>query len=182
MIEVEIKFQPTKEQKEKLLAGAEFLGEKTIHDIYYDYPDFRFFTNQTRFRRRNGFFELKIKKTIEAHLEIEDAEEIKKYLGTDNLEEFIKKNLILVTDYINKRKEYKKGEFTIDLDEMDFGYNLCEIEIMVENKEEIEEAQEKILNFAKEYNLELKKLPAKRSEYLRLFKPEIYKKIKGKEE
>ncbi len=182
MIEVERKFQPTEEQLEKLLEGAEFLGEKIIHDIYYDYPDFRFFTNQTRFRRRNNSFELKIKKTVGAHIEIEEEEEIKKYLKAEDLEEFVKKNLILVTDYTNKRKEYKKGEFKIDFDEMDFGYRLCEIELMVEKEEEIENAQNKIINFAKEYNLELKKLPAKRMEYLRLFKPEIYKKIKGKEE
>ena len=63
------------------------------------------------------------------------------------------------------------------MDEMSFGYKVCEIELLVEKEEDIKEAKEKISAFAKGYNIEFKKLPAKRSEYLRLFRPEIYKQI-----
>ena len=182
MIEVEIKFQPTEKQKELLLAGADFLYEKIIHDIYYDFPDYRLFKGQIRFRNRNNFFELKIIKGKDASLELEDEKDIKEYFGTDNLREYIEKNLLVVVDYSTKRKRYKKEEFTIDLDEMNFGYRLCEIELLVEKEEDMQEARKKILNFTKKYNLEIKKLPAKRSEYLRLFKPEIYKQIKDLED
>jgi adenylate cyclase class IV len=175
MIEVEKKFQPTKEQIESLLKGAEFLWEKVIHDIYYDYSDYRLFKNQIRLRNRDNSFELKIKKDALASLELENENDIKEYFETDDLKEFIKKNLIIIVDYRTTRKRYKRGEFIIDLDEMSFGYSLCEIEILVEKEEQIEEAREKILNLVKEYDFELKKLPAKGSEYLRLFKPKIYK-------
>ena len=177
MIEVEIKFQPTEEQVKLLLEGALLLYEKTIHDIYYDYPDYRLFKSQIRFRNRDNSFELKIIKGKDASLELEDEKDIKEYFKTDNLEEFIKKNLLAVVDYSTTRKRYKKGEFTVDMDEMSFGYKVCEIELLVEKEEDIKEAKEKISAFAKGYNIEFKKLPAKRSEYLRLFRPEIYKQI-----
>ena len=49
--------------------------------------------------------------------------------------------------------------------------------IEVEKKNEVKEAEEKILNLAKKYNIEIKDLPSKREEYFRIVKPEIYKKL-----
>ena len=40
MIEVEKKFQPVEEQKEKLLEGATLISEKQVVDVYYDTPSF----------------------------------------------------------------------------------------------------------------------------------------------
>ena len=182
MIEVEKKFQPTEEQLDSLLKDAIFMGEKTNHDVYYDYPDFRMLKSEIRLRNRNNSFELKIKKTTGASQEIEDEGDIKKYFKTNlDLKEFVRENLIPIIDYKTKRKEYRKGEFVIDIDELSFGYKMCEIEILVETENQIKEAEEKILNLAREYNFEFKKILSKRAEYLRLFKPEIYKEIKGRE-
>ena len=178
MIEVEKKFQPTEEKLKSLLEHAEFLGEIINHDIYYDYNDFRLLKQDIRLRNRNGSFELKLGKSSGVAEEIEEEEKIKKYFNTSRpIQDFIKENLILVIDYKAKRRKYKKEEFTIDVDEMDFGYNLCEIELLVGKEEEIKDAEDKIINLAKEYSFEIKKLPSKRVEYLRLLKPEIYKEI-----
>ncbi len=179
MIEVEKRFQPTEQQKAELLSGAEFLGQKENHDIYYDYADYRLFKNNIRLRSRNGSFELKIGKESGVAEEIEIKKDIEKYFNTDKLEKFIADNLIPIVDYTTMRKKYKKDEFTIDVDKMSFGYDLCEIEVLVEKEENIREAEDKINNLAKEYGLEIKELPSKRGEYLRLLKPEIYKEIYG---
>ena len=181
MIEVEKKFQPTDEQLAKLLENSHFVKEVVNHDIYFDYPDYRLLKARIRLRSRNGSFELKIGKPgkNEGAEEIEIKEEIEKYFNTDNLEEFMAKNLHPVIDYKTKRNKYKNGEFAIDVDEMSFGYSLCEIELLVENEEQINEAQEKIFNFAKAYDFEIKELPSKRGMYLQLTKPEVYKEIFG---
>jgi predicted adenylyl cyclase CyaB len=187
MIEVETSFQPTREQLAKLLEEAEFLGEKINHDIYYDFPDYKLFKEQVKFRSRSGAFELKIKTINGASSEIEDEEEVKKYFNTElPLLDFINKNMIVITDYVNNRKKYKKEDFSIDVDDIDFGNGVLEdkvieIELMVENEAEIAEAKEKIANLAKKYNIEFKKIPAKRELYLRIHNPELCDQLYGKE-
>jgi adenylate cyclase class IV len=178
MIEVEKKFRPTEEQLNALIKDAEYLGEKVLYDIYYDYPDYRLFKKQIRLRNRNGNFELKLGKSSGVAVEIENREEIEKYFETtEGLEDFIKNNLILIADYTAFGSRYKIGEFKIDMAKMSFGYEIGEIELLVKSEEDIKEAEEKILNFAKKYNLEIKDFPSKRAEYFRLIKPEIYKEL-----
>ncbi|MDQ5954260.1 MAG: hypothetical protein QG583_188 [Patescibacteria group bacterium] len=180
MIEVEKRFHPTEEQTKIMLQGAEFLGESVNHDIYYDYPDVRFLKKDIRLRNRNGSFELKIGKGSSAAEEIDDKKEIEKYFSMDkNLEDFIKENMIVVMEYSNNRKSYTKEGFNIVLDEMSFDYSMCEIELMVTNEGEIEQAKEKILDFAKKFGLETKKTFGKCQAYLNKFKPEIYKQVYG---
>lgn len=177
MIEVERKFQPTEKQLKALLKDAEFVGDKVNHDIYYDFPDYKLMKEGVRLRSRNGNFELKINQSRSVNTEIENKKEIEEYFKTNNIEEFIKQNLVPIIDYTTKRTEYKKGEFVIDVDETNFGYNLCEIELMVEREDEVKEAKEKIKNFAKEYNWEMTKILSKGLEYLKIFNPEVYKEL-----
>ena len=151
MIEVEKKFQPTEEQLKAMLEGAEFLGEVVNHDAYYDYPDFRLFKKGVKFRKRNENFEIKIDLSDVSAKEIEDREEIKKNFNTENLEMFIQENLIVLTDYEQARKKYTKEGFKIDVDTLNFGISSCDIEVLVEKEEEIKEAEDKIINFAKRY-------------------------------
>ena len=181
MIEVEMRFQPTEEQLGSLIKDSLFVGSVEIHDIYYDYPDFRLLKKGIRLRNRDGFFELKIKKDTSIHQEIEDKHEIEKYFNLDApLGEFINKDLLVIIDYKNKREKYKKGEFNIDIDKLSFGYNMCELELLVEKEEQASEAREKIINLAKEYNFEIKKILPKTVEYLRLFNKEKYEEIFSK--
>ncbi len=182
MIEVEKQFSPKDDQLQSLLKDARFVSEHVNHDVAYDYPDYRLFKKHVRLRNRNGSFELKVGKTGGVSEEMESRKDIENYFNTPNLDEFIKNNLAVILEYTCKRKKYKKGDFTIDLDEMDFGYKLCEIELMVEKEEQVKDAEEKIINLAKKYNFELKRVPSKRAEYFRRFKPEVYKDIFGNSE
>lgn len=180
MIEVEKKFRPTDSQLKTMLEEAEFLGEKILEDFYYDYPDYRLFKNYVYFRNRNGIFELKIGDDEIAGIsdEIENEQDIKLYFKTTKLlPDFIAENLIQTIHYKTTRKKYKKEGFNIDIDELDFGYKCIEIELLVSDKSEVPEAKKKIVEFAKRYNFEVKDIPAKRREYFRSVKPELYKEL-----
>ena len=187
MIEVEKKFQPTEEQLKMLLAGAEFLGEKEYTDIYYDLPDLSFYKRELRLRKRNDDYELKIQisdsKQHKAvfNEEVTESGEILARLGfdrNDNLEKIIRENLVILCTIKTKRKKYRVGEFEIDVDETDFDYNICEIELMVESEANINEAEQKILTLAEHFGFSTKKLPGKVAECLRKTRPEIYKELR----
>ncbi|KKS05006.1 MAG: hypothetical protein UU82_C0002G0014 [Candidatus Nomurabacteria bacterium GW2011_GWC2_41_8] len=180
MIEVEKKFRPTDMQLKMMLEEAEFLGEKILEDFYYDYPDYRLFKNYVYFRNRNGNFELKIGDDEITGIsdEIENEKDIKLYFKTKKpLPDFIAENLVPTIHYKTARKKYKKMEFAIDIDELDFGYKCIEIELLVSDKSKVQDAKRKIVEFAQHYNFEIKGVPAKRREYFRLVKPEIYKEL-----
>ncbi len=178
MIEVEKKFRPTEEQLKNLVAGAEFLGEKIVHDVYYDYPDLRLFKQEVRLRNRNGSYELKIgdDEGVGVAEEIEEEAAIMAYLKTElPLLDFIKENLTEIINYKQTRNKYKKGDFTIDVDVIDFGYSCVEIELMVKEESEIAGAQRKIFELATSFGIEIQDVPSKRNEYLKLRNPEVYK-------
>jgi adenylate cyclase class IV len=181
MIEVEKKFQPTEEQIASLLKDCEFVGEVINHDILYDYPDYRLISKSIRLRKRNGNFELKTssdtdESTQAASLEIEDQEEIKKYFGIiSSVEEFVNKNMIEGINMKTTRQKYKKGNFHIDVDSIDFGYKCVEIEVMVKESGEIEQAYKDIIELAKSYHFDTKDIPPKKKEYFRVVKPEVFK-------
>jgi predicted adenylyl cyclase CyaB len=178
MIEVEKRFQPTEEQIKALLEGAEFIKDIVIHDIYYDYPDIRLMKSKTRLRDRNGSFELKIGKGSGMAEEIEDEAKIVEYFSVSNLRDFVNENLIPVIDSVNNRTVYSKEGFEISFDDMDWGYKMCEIELVAEDEKEALEVESKILSFAERFGLEV--MPTgKRDEYLKRFKPEIYKELYG---
>ena len=177
--EVEKRFQPTEDQLKKILKGAEYLGEEINHDIYYDYPDYRFLKNEDKkFRTRNGIFELKIILSSGVSQEINDEESIKKYFETNlSLKDFTEKSLKSFMEYKVFRKKYQKDGFIIDLDRTDFGYEVCEIEKLVSDKDKVYRIQAEINKFAVHNGLSLKEVESKRKVYLKKIKPEIYKKI-----
>ncbi len=178
MIEVERKFRPTEEQLNDLLKDCEFLKEVVNHDIIYDYPDYRLINKSIRLRLRNGKFELKTSDDSSeyASLEIEDEEKIKKYFNTTlPIKDFVEQNLIEGINIKTIRKKYKKGDFIIDIDELDFGYKCVEIELLVEDKKDVKKAYEQIIKLAQNYHFDIQEVPPKKKEYFRIVKPEIYK-------
>jgi adenylate cyclase class IV len=186
MIEVEKKFQPTEEQLAALLKDCEFVGKKDLHDVYYDYPDYRMIKKLVFLRRRNNNLELKAADLNEinnqgtAYLELDKEEDIQNYFKTNNyLEDFIKENLIEIMNFKTFRKKYKKGDFNIDIDEMDFGYKCVEIELLIPDISQAKEAKAKIIKLAGDYNMEVKDLPQKRKEYFRIVKPDVYNELYG---
>ncbi len=75
------------------------------------------------------------------------------------------------------RKKYKNGFFGIDIDFVDFddfNYELTEIELMIENKLDIEDAIKKIMIFAEGKGLKIGPVRGKVVEYLKRKKPDHY--------
>jgi adenylate cyclase class IV len=188
MFEVEKKFILTEVQKTKLLGGAEFLGEKIFTDVYFDNEQFSLGTNDMWLRKRGEAFELKLpmreggQEMINKYHEIEGEMAIREIFAIPVVENFVKDLASFghtpFCEFRTIRKKYHKAGFGIDLDIADFGdwqYEVAEIELMVEKKEDMKEAEEKIFAFAKKHELELGHVAGKLVEFLKRKMPERYK-------
>lgn len=175
MIEVEKKFSITPEELARLTAGAEFIGEKEFTDVYYDAPDHTLTKKGFWLRNRAGRFELKIPleardgNGMDKYEELEDEGSIAERLGLPTGENFVDAargaGYVPFATITTKRAEYKKEGFTIDMN--DFGYHrLLEIELMVENEAEMDEAERKIVAFASAQGLSARPVRSKMIEYL----------------
>jgi thiamine-triphosphatase len=164
MIEVEKKFILTEKQEKALIEGAEFLGEKKFTDIYYDDENFSLTTNDLWLRARDGRFELKIpmdrlaeKRITDQYRELETDSDILRYFKAEPneiLADFLpKKGYEPFCKLVTTRRKYKKDEFSIDLDSVDFGYTIAEVEYMVKSEEKLKEAEDNIMVFAKKHNI-----------------------------
>ncbi len=188
MIEVEKKFQPTEEQTRKLTEGALLISKKNVIDIYYDTAKFDFAKKSMWLRNRDGIWELKAYSSYggtgksEVADEILDEIEIIKKLGYST--NFISVNqlaekLIILGKINTERKKYSREGFVIDFDITDFGLNKTDIELLVDDESKIEEANQKIISFAKQFDLIEVDIPTKPAEYLRRMRPESYNEILG---
>lgn len=164
MIEVEKKFILTPEQEKTLIDGAEFLGEKTFTDAYYDDRNFSLTKKDIWLRSRNGKFELKIpmnlsleERATDQYKELENSYEILQYFNAataKSLEDFlVSRQYKSFCNIITTRRKYKKDVFGIDLDIMNFGYTLAEIEYIIDNESKIQEATKAIIAFAEKNNI-----------------------------
>ena len=185
MIEVEKKFLLQPADIKKLTAGAEFVKTITFTDVYYDTSDYALTRKDTWLRRRDARWELKIAlsnaltRAVDQYRELETEEEIANELWLSaragsfpeqlkeaGYEPFVK----LVTT----RTKYRSGEFMIDIDSVDFGFNIVEIELMVNEESEMEPAVQKILAFAKGFGIVPTKVRGKVLEYLYRYNKEHY--------
>ena len=187
MIEVEKKFILNEHDKERLTKDAEFLNERVFTDIYYDTEIFSLTANDKWLRSREGRFELKlplhegIDRLADQYDELEDQRKIRGVLNlppNGNLaDDLAKAGYSPFGTGKTTRRKYKKGPFIIDLDVVDFQdftYELGEIELMVNEKTEIEKAIEKIMAFAKTQNLTIAPVRGKIMEYLKRARPGHY--------
>jgi len=187
MFEIEKNFNATKEQEEKLLRGAEFLGTKVFTDVYYDNKTYDITRQDIWLRSREGKFEAKVSigenpGVGDRYNEIENDEEIKKLLHMESSGDL--KELLEINNYTpfcvckTARKKYKKEGFNIDIDAAEFKdgfkFEQMEVELMVEDESKAEEAAQKIVNFAKPYGLQ-EVNTGKISSYLKSKRPEHYK-------
>ena len=188
MIEIEKKFILTDAQRERLSENAEFLGERTFTDVYYDTPEYALTKNDIWLRTRNGKFELKLplqkngKGLANHYHEVEGEEKIRQIFDIVPMGSFLEDiqsfGYASFGEFKTTRREYKKEKFTIDLDEVDYGnfkYSIVEVELLVESEKEIKKANDEILAFADLMGLENKNLRGKMPEYLFRQKPDHYK-------
>jgi adenylate cyclase class IV len=188
MFEIEKKFILTGEQEKRLTEGAEFLGEKTFTDIYFDTAEYALTKNDIWLRSREGAFEVKLPMRKNSfggtnqYNEIDGEEKIRQVFGIvpekSFLEDIRSFGYAPFCQFKTTRKKYRKGKFTIDLDDVDFGdfrYSLAEIELMVTEEKGIPSANEEILKFAKSLDLKIENVRGKGTEYLLRKKPEHYR-------
>lgn len=169
--EIEKKFLLTNEQQTALLDGATLVAEKKITDSYWDDAGFSLTLKGNWLRRRDGVFELKapfaagaVSKTgVIRFRELTDANEILEELhipAQGTLEETL--DAVGIHPFVTchtVRKSYKKGEFTIDIDQAtydnsSFAYAVAEVEVLVQSEDETDAAEAKILEFAHKHGLE----------------------------
>lgn len=187
MIEVEKKIILNEQDKERLTKDAEFLNERVFTDIYYDTEIFSLTSNDKWLRSREGKFELKlplhdgVERLADQYDELEDEQKIRVALNlpsNGNLaDDLAKAGYSPFCTCKTMRRKYKKEPFIIDLDVVDFQdftYNIGEIELMVNDKSEIEGAIEKIMKFAKAQNLTIAPVRGKVIEYLKRVRPNHY--------
>ena len=159
MIEIEKKFIPEEGDIERITKDAEFISKKINDDTYYD-KNFSLTKKDIYIRKRNGAFEMKVgvrrrglEGIISTYEEVDDENVIRGKLGITkrgSLEEDLKVNgYNPFGAWKTSRRKYKKGEFTIDIDSVDYGYEVIEIELLIENLLDMDKATNKILGFAK---------------------------------
>jgi predicted adenylyl cyclase CyaB len=190
MIEVEKKFALKEGDIDKLIDGAKYLGKVVNHDIYYDTADNQLSFNNIWLRQRNNKFELKVpvsglnKKNKygvtryhELHTDKSITHELKIKKG-DSLEQSLHQaGFKPFASYVTNRQKYKKSNFNIFIDNTDFGFQVAEIELLVDTQEDIESAAQKIVKFAKDVDLKIDYVSGKITHYLKKFKPDLYRKL-----
>jgi adenylate cyclase class IV len=173
MIEVEKKFILNEQDKERLTKDAEFLNERVFTDIYYDTEIFSLTTNDKWLRSREGRFELKlplhegVDRLADQYDELGDERKIREALNLplngDFADDLVRAGYSPFCTCKTTRRKYKKEPF-----------NIGEIELMVNEKSEIESAIEEIMDFAKSQNLTIAPVRGKVVEYLKRTKPNHY--------
>lgn len=189
MIEIEKKFNLTKEQEENLKKDAAFISKKEMVDSYFDNEKFDLTKNDVWLRERNGQFELKvcqdknIERKADQYDELEDEDKIREFLKIKKQGSFIedikKAGYLPFCELKTIRSKYKSDSLMIDIDEVrsdGYFYALVEIEMMVENQSQTKDAADKIVEFAKSKGLETGVYTrGKVLEYIRQKRPEHFK-------
>lgn len=169
MFEVEKKFKiPADFTRVLLEQGWKYLKEINFKDTYFDTEGYELVRNEHWLRQRGTTWQLKcptVEKAltsvrIDRYEEIEDEKTIFKRLAialkvspnvlftntTNNVVQVF--GLKPIAEFESSRTKYRMGSFTIDLDRTNFGYELGEIELMCEKKDQMSEATEKIFDIA----------------------------------
>ena len=188
MIEVEKKFILSDDDIKRLTEDAEFVSEKTFTDVYYDTADYALTTKDQWLRRRGERFELKrpilhngqraahtyeeleTENAIGAALNLVGGDSFAATLGTNGFHPF--------ATIITTRRKYKAGDFTIDLDTADLGgyiHQIGEIELMVSDVSQAQDAADRIITFAKSKDLKIAYVRGKLAEYIKRYKPDQYR-------
>ncbi len=186
MIEVEKNFDLRSGDKERLIAGANLVSKKTFTDVYWDSPDYRLTAKDYWLRQRDGKWELKVpmnseridKRATDQYRELETEEEIiaelKLAIGSRVHDAVRSAGYAPLATIVTHRETYQKDGFHLDFDEMDFGYTTFEAELMVQNPEEVQGAEKRIMEFARAYDIAATASHGKVIEYLFRYKPEHY--------
>ena len=163
------------------------MGEKVFTDVYFDDANFSLTGADKWLRSRDGRFELKLplnheiaasERIHDQYEELESPEKIASALGInftgDLRQDLIRANLAPFATITTTRKKFQKGEFHLDFDATDSGFSVGEVEVMVENESQMDEALNRIKSFALEHGLELVPVLGKVPDYIRKHNPKHF--------
>jgi len=186
MIEIECKYRLDKGQEEKLIQGAEFFKEIKNEDIYLDRASHELTLQGIWLRKRNGRFEMKVAlpdmsqkhfgTTQYRELETDDAiADTLQLPGNANLEaDLLQAGYVPFMEVCSQRRSYRNGPFRIDLDTTDYGYQMAEIELMIEENDDRSTARKRITDFAESLGIDTSPVRGKILEYLFRYRPDHY--------
>lgn len=184
-IEIEKKFIPRQQDIDAIAERFEFRGEKKFVDRYYDTPSYDLTSKDIWLRSRGQKYELKIpildqeQNKTDQYRELEDDGDISNFLqlpAEGKLEEQLTKNGYSPFCAIETtRKTFTDNKFTIVLDLTDFGYNIAEVELLINDEKQASLATQEIYDFAQNLGLPLSPVRGKVIEYLRLTKEDHFK-------
>ncbi len=81
----------------------------------------------------------------------------------------------IIIPLVTTRKKYRSGEFGIDIDATDFGFMVAEIELMVVDDAQMDQAADQIMQFASDRGLFTGNVRGKILEFLFRFRPGHYR-------
>ncbi|MAF80370.1 hypothetical protein CL629_04830 [bacterium] len=190
MFEVEKKFILKKGDGEKLVKGAQSLGEFAFSDTYYDKGSYPLAKKDIWLRSRDDKWQLKIGEEdsgcekddyVDHYEEIKTESGIRKILGVEHYaslaEDLEGEGYKSIATFTTKRKKFKSGKFNIDIDEASFGYNIVEIERIVDDRKDATKAAKEVIEFAKKRGLKVGDVHGKIVEYIKAHDPQNYKSI-----
>ncbi|XP_031586003.1 thiamine-triphosphatase isoform X1 [Oreochromis aureus] len=183
-VEVERKFLCNADTLKKLKEiGAVCVGQRQIHDQYFDTPEFHLTLRDMWLRKRKGCWELKcptaesqsgkqgeaaaalctrykeITSLPEIHLRVKEVikEDRESEAGFSQEDEswVSKLNLVCFAEFTTARRSFtlKEEGVQVDLDQADFGYHVGEIEVLVPEGGDEQAALEKIRKTAEKLGL-----------------------------
>jgi adenylate cyclase class IV len=193
MIEIEKKFLLTEAEQQALLQHAQELGQKVVKDSYFQNDDFCLTTNNFWLWERDGAYELNAPlksnngspSLVNRYHEITDVEGIKQELGLNDDNDFESTlsaaGIAPFMTCYTERRSYEKQGFHIDVDivtyaDSTFKYAIAEIELLIDDESQADEAEERIIKFAKSFNLTTDKIIlGKVGAYIEAVRPDHYK-------
>jgi len=179
MFEVEKKFLLTPNQEKRIRKGSKYQGEKIFTDTYFDNGEYELTLNDIwlRLRDKNAELKMPLEKQEERseifcnrYEEFNEEAEIRQMLNMRGSGEFLEDlkthGYHPFATITTRRETYRKQDFRIDIDAVDFGYALVEIELLVEREEDIKAAEAEIGKFAALHQLKIDSVRGKVVEYL----------------
>ena len=174
MTKIKKNFKITEVQSKQISENELIVAEEEIiKDIYYRIKEF-----ELRIRDMDGQREFKLKSLINLEKVI-SIEDIKEKLGIElksKIEDFIRKEgLQPIMECEIVRNEYRKGLLSIRIDHINFSNGQkdanCRLQSEVEDKDKVNDALNKMNEFAKQFNLEDREM-SPQEEYLKNNKKE----------
>ncbi|KAM4706457.1 thiamine-triphosphatase [Discoglossus pictus] len=200
-IEVERKFNPGPDLEERLRdLGAELRKELVFRDSYYDSPDLRLTLRDLWLRRRGDKWELKHppeRGTLgltgastqyrELNCEADIVRRVSEELEIPCPHSVDSLGLMEFASFVTSRRSFQlppRGDsglrVIVDLDMADFGFEVGEVEVLVQTQEEVQMAMEEVEEICKQLGvLSDSPVPGKMSTFLRLNRADHYNQLKA---